>query len=258
MKKVGNYVFDSMIGEGTLGEFCKAHHDETKEVFAIKAIKKAKLENTPKLKEYLKDEKEIMSAIKHPNIMHLYDVFETEHKVYLVIDYCKSGTMEAYVKKRNGLGEDDATYFLMQIMNGFKELHKRKVMHRDLKLSTIFLNGDRAIIGNFGKCKQGQTIAQTELGHPYTTAPEILFHSNEQVYTNKADIWSIGVCFFEMIYGISPWRNAHINQNFHDVILRNSGSELKFPTDLLFTISEECKQLLISLIEVDPLKQHLI
>ena len=93
------------------------------------------------------------------------------------------------------LSEDEAVYFLMQIMNGFRVLHKHKVMHRDVKLAKIFLQDDKVVIGDFGFAKQGVEVTKTRLGTPITMAPELLT-TKEGSYTNKADLWSIGVCFY--------------------------------------------------------------
>jgi len=83
----------------------------------------------------------------------------------------------------------------MQIMNGFQVLHKNKIMHRDVKLANLFLQNDKIVIGDFGFAKSGVDVTKTKLGTPITMAPELL-NSNGGVYTSKADLWSIGVCFY--------------------------------------------------------------
>lgn len=194
-----------------------------------------------------------MSNIKHPNIMHLYELLETSNNYYLVLDYCRSGDMEGHVKKHKGLGEHEAVYLLMQVMNGFRELHKHKIMHRDFKLANIFLNDDRAVIGDFGFAKSGSEMAATKLGSPITMAPEILLNNSAKLqYTNKADLWSIGVCFFEMIYGIEPWPNVRSVEDLKGKVATFSGPNLQFPANTRFKVSNDCKQLLISLIELKP------
>ena len=191
MKKVGNYTLVSELGKGQFGVVYKAHNTATDEVFAIKSITKQSVMSSPKLKELFDTEVKIMASIKHPNIMHLYELLETNNNYYLVLDYCRSGDMESYVKKHKGLGEEESVYLLMQVMNGFKELHKNKIMHRDFKLANIFLDDDRAVIGDFGFAKSGTEMAQTKLGSPITMAPEILLNKGGRLaYTNKADLWS--------------------------------------------------------------------
>ena len=95
----------------------------------------------------------VMSEINHPNVMHLFEFMETTHNYYLVIQYCNNGDLEGYMKKMGNLGEDEAVYFLMQMMNGFRVLHKNKIMHRDVKLANLFLSNDKIVIGDFGFAK---------------------------------------------------------------------------------------------------------
>ena len=253
MKKVGNYMLLSEIGKGQFGVVYKAQHTKTEEIFAIKSITKSSLNSSAKLKELFDTEVKIMSNIKHPNIMHLYELLETTNNYYLVLDYCRSGDMEGYVKKHKGLGEDEAVYFIMQIMNGFRELHKHKIMHRDFKLANIFLNDDTVVIGDFGFAKSGNEMAATKLGSPITMAPEILLNKSAKLsYTNKADLWSIGVCFFEMIFGAEPWPNVKSVDDLCLKVQAYSGKNLVFPASTRFKIGADCQELLINLIEIDP------
>lgn len=119
----------------------------------------------------------------------------------------------------------------MQVMNGFKELHKHKIMHRDFKLANLFLNDDKLIIGDFGFAKSGVSVTTTKLGSPITMAPELLLStSNKLTYTNKADLWSIGVCFFQMIFGQLPW-NVQTMEELQHKVQTESGARLRFPAD---------------------------
>lgn len=82
-------------------------------------------------------------------------------------------------------------------MNGFRELRKHKVLHRDFKLANLFIHNETLIIGDFGFAKSGQEMAETKLGTPLTMAYEILTANSENsVYTSKADLWSVGVVYY--------------------------------------------------------------
>lgn len=149
------------------------------------------------------------------------------------------------------LGEDEAVYFLMQMMNGFRVLHKNKIMHRDVKLANLFLQNDKIVIGDFGFAKQGVDVTRTRLGTPITMAPELLV-TKEGSYTNKADLWSIGVCFYQMLFGKTPFDA----KNYGDLKIKVkslSGDKLRFPPD--YPVSSQCKNLLISLLQYDPKKR---
>jgi hypothetical protein len=193
----------------------------------------------------------VMSKINHPNIMHLYEFMETGNNYYLVIQYCNNGDLESYLKKMGKLSEEEAVYFLMQIMNGFQELHKNKVMHRDVKLANIFLQDDKVVIGDFGFAKQGVDVTRTRLGTPITMAPELLT-SKGGSYNSKADLWSIGVCFYQILFGKTPF-DAKNYDDLKRKVKNLSGYKLRFPKDV--TVSEECRNLLISLLQYDPKKR---
>lgn len=82
-------------------------------------------------------------------------------------------------------------------MNGFKELRKHKILHRDFKLANLFINNETLIIGDFGFAKSGSDMAETKLGTPLTMAYEILATNTENfVYNSKADLWSVGIVYY--------------------------------------------------------------
>ena len=244
----------SELGKGQFGTVYKAKHEENGDIFAMKTVKKESVMSNQRLKTLFDTEIHIMSKIKHPNILHLYEYLETNNNFYLVIDYCNGGDMESHLKKHQFLGEDESVYFLMQIMNGFRELHKHKIMHRDFKLANIFLHDDKLIIGDFGFAKTGVDMTSTKLGSPITMAPEMLLSTGVKLqYTNKADLWSIGVCFFQMIFGKLPWDVEDLD-DLKKKVKEFSGPNLVIPTEKC-PISQECRDLLVKLLEIDPKKR---
>jgi len=195
--------------------------------------------------------------IHHPNIMHLYDFLESSNNYYLVMQYCNNGDLEEYISKSGihsakedtkFLDEEKAVYYLKQIMNGFQCLHKHRVMHRDFKLANIFLHDETLIIGDFGFAKSGFEMAQTKLGTPLTMAPEL--QQDSTAYTSKADLWSIGVVYYQMLFGNYPFFAMDMN-SLMDKIKRNSGDNLKFDFQVNH-ISEESQDLLRRLLQQDP------
>ena len=247
-KKVGNYLLVQKIGQGQFGVVYKGVSiEDNRKVFAIKCILKKKLESNSMLSGLFQTEMSVMSKLHHPNIMHLYEFMETANNYYLVIQYCNNGDLETYLKKMGKLSEDEAVYFLMQIMNAFQVLHKNKIMHRDVKLANIFLQDDKVVIGDFGFAKQGVDVTRTKLGTPITMAPELL-SSNGNFYTNKADLWSIGVCFYQILFGKTPFE-AKSYDELKEKVKSLSGKNLRFPKDV--AVSEECKNLLINLLQYD-------
>jgi len=253
-KKVGKYTLTEELGRGQFGIVFRAKENASGQIYAVKCIAKAQLNSMPKLKELFQTEKKVMRELFHPNIMHLYDEMETGANYYLVIDYCGGGDLEELLKREKTFLEIDAVYYLKQIMNGFVELHKHNIMHRDFKLANIFLDQDQdqLKIGDFGFAKEGVQTTMTKLGTPITTAPEIQTTSSKTKYTNKADLWSIGVTFYYMLFGKYPWKARSTSELLSNIV-NQSGTNLYIPDEP--KITDECRNLLIQLIEPNPDKR---
>lgn len=121
-----------------------------------------------------------------------------------MLEYCNEGDLSQYLKERKFLTEDEAVEFLCQILNGFKTLVKNNIMHRDFKLANILKHNGNIKIADFGfsKLLGSSNLTNTMLGSPLNMAPEVL---NSQSYDNKADIWSVGTCFYELLFGKPPY-----------------------------------------------------
>lgn len=203
----------------------------------------------PKAVELFQTETEVMGKFDHPNLLHLFENIEQDGIYYLVIDFCNNGDLMDYIDKHGALGEDDSIYFLMQIMNAFKELHRANVMHRDFKPDNLFLDNDRVVIGDFGFSKMGVQRTNTVLGTPITMAPEILDSEGDTIYSSKVDLFSIGIVFYWMIYGEPPWDPP---SDYALIMACNtkSGKNLKFPSSQ--RVSPHCKDLLQKLTNPNP------
>lgn len=250
-KVVGQYRLVEEIGKGQFGQVFKAK--KTDDLFgleyAVKVVSKEKVDSSPNISRLFKQEIEVMKLVKHQNLLALQDFLETSSNYYVVVDYCRQGDLEKFLEKVGYLSEDEAVYFLKQIMCGFMELYRLKVIHRDFKLANIFLQGDLIIIGDFGFAKAGVDATYTKLGTPYNMAPEILFSNGTTMYTNKTDLWSIGVVFYQMLTGVLPFRAQSMNE-LKIMVIQQSGANLQFPANL--DLSEDTRRLLKSLLQYDP------
>lgn len=114
------------------------------------------------------------------------------------------------LKKQGRLSEKKALTVFRQLLEAFKVLNRFNIMHRDIKPENIFFNNGKVKLGDFGFCKglkPGQHMAKTMLGSPIYMAPEVLKGQN---YTTKADIWSLGVVLYEMLFGVCPYQSKSI------------------------------------------------
>lgn len=248
-KQVGVYTFDRFLGKGQFGEVWEAHKTaEPWLKYAVKTVKISDLNKSPKMLELFDTEVSVMAKLFHPNLLHCHDFLETSSNYYLILDLCEGGDLEAKIDQCKSLSEPEAVYFMKQIANGFRELHKWKIMHRDVKPANLFFKGDTVKIGDFGFAKWGDEYTRTRLGTPMTMAPE-LQDASTIYYSDKVDLWSIGVVFYMMLFGNKgPW-DFHTAHDLKTKINTESGNKLKFGKN---PISNAAKDLLMRLIEPNP------
>ncbi len=249
-KELGDYVLVTEIGKGQFGVVYKAVKKQTKQEFAIKVMKKPGKGDDPRLGELLQTEIDIMMRIRQDNILPCYENIEKDGNYHLVLKYCNSGDLQGHIQKKGRLPEKDAVYYLQQLMNGFIELHRHNIMHRDFKPANVFLHNDQAIIGDFGFAKSGLELTTSKLGTPMTTAPEIQTTGNNEYYSNKIDLWSLGITFYFMLFGDYPW-NVTTKPQLFEKFRTATGKYLPFPPNSSISVSEDAKDLLRRMIEAD-------
>ena len=193
-----------------------------------------------------------MRKFDHPNIIKMYDLMQTSKNYYIVMQLCKNGDVKQYMTKRGVkfFKEEEAIFFLKQIAMGFRELHKHKVMHRDFKVDNLFIDESTIVIADLGFSKSGQDMFKTTLGTPLYMAPEVL---KGEAYNNLADLWSVGVTFFEILFGTFPF-NGRSEVEILRKMKYNSGDKLIIPTHIN-PVSEDCKDFLQKILEHDLRKR---
>lgn len=145
-----------------------------------------------------------MKKVNHRNIVNLFDVFQTNNNMYIITEICDYDLYN-YLKEKRKLQEDEAIIFLKQIMKGLKYLNINNIIHRDLKPANILLKSKECKISDFGFAKNienDNSLMKSVVGTPLYMSPQIL---QKEKYTNKSDLWSIGLIFYEMIHGKTPW-----------------------------------------------------
>eukprot|EP00831_Metopus_contortus_P035556 TRINITY_DN28303_c0_g1_i3.p1 TRINITY_DN28303_c0_g1~~TRINITY_DN28303_c0_g1_i3.p1 ORF type:complete len:286 (-),score=18.82 TRINITY_DN28303_c0_g1_i3:491-1348(-) len=223
-KKVGDYIMDELIGSGAYGEVYKATNvNQPGEEFAIKMVSKKNM--SAKVFSYLEREVEILQMLDHENIVKLKGIKATENHYYLIFEFCNSGDLASYRRKKGGrVSEITVRFFAQQLVKGLDVLYEKKAIHRDIKLSNVLLhypNEDSRLneqpqikLGDFGFARlinkvegiEGNPCEYPEpmsiVGTPLNMAPE-LFH--RQPYSFKADIWSLGTIIFELLCGCNSF-----------------------------------------------------
>ena len=180
-KRVGAYDLFSCIGQGSFAAVYRGLHRGTRQVVAVKAIVRARLNR--KLRENLEAEISIMKSIDHRNVVRLHEVQTTERHVYLVLEFCPGGDLMRVIKGRGAQSEAQSRFYLRQLAEGLRHLRLHNLVHRDLKPQNLLLSStapDATLkIADFGFARyvQQQDMAETLCGSPLYMAPEILsFH----------------------------------------------------------------------------------
>lgn len=209
-KVVDKYILLNILGSGQFGDVYKAQMMDTNKFFAIKTISLDKYINIPRLNEMTRNELDILSKIRNPNIIKFIEMLKTVNNVYIVYELCNGGTLEEYVTKKKFLQEKEALLIFDQILNACKSLVQYNIMHRDFKPSNILFHNGVIKVADFGFCKpltSSFEVTETMVGSPIYMAPEIL---KGRPYSSKADIYSLGVLFYEMLYGVAPFEELDI------------------------------------------------
>ncbi len=284
LKSIGNYILLSKIGKGTFASVYSGINQETGEVVAIKQIEISKINSSKETYKNLQNEFLILSKIKHNNIIKLIDCKKTKNNIYFILDYCNGGNLSEYMRyyeKKEGklLNESDIQKLLRQLILGLEYMHKKNIIHRDLKLENILLNFNDikkkfnseqkiqkvdyskvslndsftlkiADLG-FSKNISKELYAHTFLGTPITISPDVLFgNANERKYNTKADLWSLGVITYQLLIGYPPF-------NFYDNVLqifqKIKYGKYKIPTNI--KISVEAISFINGLLQFYPEKR---
>ena len=242
-----------VIGCGSYGKVFLAVNKIDKKLYAIKHMKKKDLCKALKTLKGIYTEIDIQSRINHPNIVKLLYVKENKDAFDLVMEYANKGNLFFYIKRNSYLTEKESFKYFIQIVNAIYFLHKNDLIHRDIKPENILMFNDGIVkLCDFGWCTKlegGQRI--TFCGTVEYMSPEMV---NKEKYNKEIDIWSLGILLYEMIHGHSPFRPNKPKFKILDVINNIKIQNLKFNRD----ISEECKELIIHLLDRDATKRYKI
>lgn len=236
-----------MLGRGAFGKVCLGMHKLSRKLVALKSINKEFMSDE-KQKSKVMHEVGILLRLRHQSVVQLYETFETKRHMILAMELCAGGDLLNYVRKRKKLEEGEARVLFKQIIQGLGYIHKRKILHRDIKLDNILLDGKgRVKIADFGVSKlvKSGDVMHEQSGTPAYIAPEIL---KEEGYRGfKADIWSAGVVFFAMLCGTVPFKASNMKE-LHKMIIKGK-------YNLKEEISPDAKHLLRQMLETDPSKR---
>jgi calcium/calmodulin-dependent protein kinase I len=243
------------LGTGNFSVVKKCRDRETKMMYALKIIDKKLVEGK---EEMIETECEILRRVKHPNIVSMVEAFDTEDKLYLVMDLATGGELFERIVAKGSYTELDASRLVKSMLEAIHYLHSLDVVHRDLKPENLLYSDPsddaRIMITDFGlsKLRKEEDAAarslKTACGTPGYVAPEVL---RQRGYGKEVDLWSAGVITYILLCGYPPFYHEDQTQLF-ELILRG---RYEFHSEYWANISDSAKDLVRSLLTVDPSKR---
>ena len=238
------------LGSGSYGSVYQAKNLIMDNIVAIKVIEKVEYNMVEDLE--IKNEINILKTLSHPNIVKIYEFFDSVLYYYIVTEYCKKGELFSYIK--NKYSEKQLAVLFYQVFSGLCYLHEKKILHRDLKLENLMVSEiEKDIITgeeyfwikiiDFGTAKifEKNKTEKAVIGSSYYIAPEVL----RKRYNEKCDTWSVGVILYMTLVGVAPFNGP----TDEDILRRIKIGKYNKNDPGFVEHSEEVKDLVYKLLE---------
>ena len=235
-----------LIGGGSFGKVFRVKLKGTDKIYAMKVLNKGYLIKK-KLLRYAITECNVLKQSNCPFIIKLHYSFQTPENLYMILDYCPIGDL-SYQVQLNLFEEDEAKFYIAELILAIEYLHQHDIIYRDLKPENILIDSDGHIkLADFGLAKENVSTNvpnKTFCGSPQYLSPEML---SKEGTTKASDIYGVGAILFELISGAPPFFNQDENLMYKNI----SENRLMFPE----FFSEELKDLLRKMLDKDPKKR---
>ncbi|KAH9942916.1 hypothetical protein B0H21DRAFT_749515 [Amylocystis lapponica] len=250
-RKVGldDFNFLAVLGKGNFGKVMLAEEKTSSNLYAIKVLKKEFIIDNDEVESTRSEKRVFLAAARerHPFLLGLHSCFQTETRVYFVMEYVSGGDLMLHIQRKQ-FSLRQAKFYASEVLLALEYFHANGIIYRDLKLDNILLTLDGHVkVADYGLCKEeiwfGSTTS-TFCGTPEFMAPEILL---EQRYGRAVDWWAFGVLMYEMLLGQSPFRGDDEDEIF-DAILED---EPLYP----ITMPRDAVSVLQKLLTRDPARR---
>ncbi|CAE6413533.1 unnamed protein product [Rhizoctonia solani] len=245
-----HFVLLRSVGKGAFGKVRVVQHKQTRDLYALKYINKAKCVKMKAVANIIQ-ERRLLEEIDHPFVVNLRYAFQDDENCFFVLDLMLGGDLRFHLERLGSLSEDAVRFYVAEIASALTFLHEKRIIHRDLKPDNILLDEkghahitDMNIAVHYSERRMLTGVA----GSMAYMAPEVL---TKKGYTYTIDWWSLGVCAYELIFGKRPFRGK-TNSDLTHAITRDS---LKFPEDASTKCSREGVYVLMGLLERDTTRR---
>lgn len=199
-----------VVGRGSYGKVLQVRKKDSGEILAMKVLHKSVVVNRSQV-EHIQAERAILESIDHPFLIRLRFAFQTESKLFMIMQFMRGGEVFHHLKSKKTFDENLARFYAAEIALGIGHLHAVGVVYRDLKPENVLLDADGHIkLTDFGLAKvltQPDETARTFCGTPEYLAPEVI---DGLPHDKSVDWWSLGVLIWEMLTGAPPFYDANV------------------------------------------------
>ena len=222
---MSDFKIERQLGKGSFSCVYLVTRKADQKIYALKSVTMDKL--TKKEQQNSVNEVRILASVSHPNVIGYREAFwdDSAQTLNIVMEYADDGDLQTKIhqmKKNNGVFEEETIWsYAIQMIEGLKALHDKKIMHRDLKSANIFLSKNKN--KNKKICKIGdmnvskvvkEKVLMTQTGTPYYASPEVW---NDKPYSYKSDLWSIGCVIYELCALRPPFKGKDLDELYVNV-----------------------------------------
>lgn len=245
---VDDFELIKVIGKGSFGKVTLVQKRDSRHLYAMKVLSKPSIIKRKQV-EHTRTERRVLGTINHPFIVKLHFAFQTEQKLYFILDYAAGGELFFHLSRMKKFPEHLARFYCAEMTLALDTLHAFDIVYRDLKPENILLDGEGHIkLADFGLAKEGiheaAEGAHSLCGTPEYLSPEVL---DRQGHGTAVDWWNLGMVTYEMLTGLPPWYTTDREKLFDR--LRNA--PLKFP----FYVNRPAASLIQGLLNRNPLER---
>ncbi|KAI8996379.1 kinase-like protein [Trametes punicea] len=242
-----HFILLRCVGKGAFGKVRVVQHKQTRELYALKYINKAKCVKMKAVANIIQ-ERRLLEEIDHPFVVNMRYAFQDDENCFFVLDLMLGGDLRFHLDRLGSLPEEVVRFYVAEISSALAFLHERRIIHRDLKPDNILLDerGHAHITDfNIAVHYSERRLLHGVAGSMAYMAPEILA---KRGYTYTIDWWSLGVCAYELIFGRRPFRGKTNSDLTHSIVK----DSLRFPEDVESRCSRAGIQALRGFLDRDP------
>lgn len=236
-----------VIGKGSFGKVMMVRKKDTSRLYAMKILKKNHIVERDEV-THTKSERHILAKNTNPFLVGLKFSFQTQQKIYLVLDFINGGELFFHLQNEGRFSIERSRFYAAQLLLAMEHLHKLDIVYRDLKPENILVDYNGYIaLTDFGLCKEDvkhDEKTNTFCGTPEYMAPEVL---QQKGYGPAVDWWTLGILMYEMMTGLPPFYDENTNTMYQKILF----SELTFPD----YIPDKARVCMTGLLQRDPDKR---